>query len=289
MLMISLFLCFFLWPYMIQLLPFMANVSDVFHHFCQSQVQSTPHAATNLALLCGQGMEFEEIRERIVGVGLYHFILFSGLHLVFLEHRFARTFPKKRALLPAMLLVFALMSGWPGRVVRTWVRTLLRAPSVSPRSSLISSWLLCLFWHPQWIHSLSLHLSTAAGLVFLNEKGSFLRASFKVFLILSPLFAGWAPLHPFIPVLGAVLVPFASVLWVTEALVEFVDPRGWFVLNRADDLFQRVLVEAEALHPPFEKIKFDASSWGWAYVLLLFVVTHGWDVSEKRKKQRALR
>lgn len=286
---LGLILSFVFFPTSLHLLDFMANVSAPLHQFCQEQWGPAKHFTTDTALFCGSGIEEEGRREPLVGAGLYHLVLFSGFHMGLLE-RFLRKWCTRRSLVPSLVLgFFALLSGWAGRVVRTFVRSLLRERKSTPRTLLLRSWLFCLALHPQWIHSLSLHLSAAAGLAFLNRSTSFARASLKVFVLLAPLFAGWAPLHPWIPLAGILLAPFALILWVSEALVEFVHPRGLDFLNRLDDGFRELLEALDRLHPAWAHFSSGSSDWGWFYILMLFFGLHLHEVLRERKKQRAPR
>lgn len=286
---VSLILSWLSFPTSLDLLDFVANVSVPLHKVCQENWEATRHFATSSALMCGAGIEFEDWREPLVGAGIYHLVLFSGFHMGFLERLFRRHFGHGSAWITVGLGFFALMSGWPGRVVRAFVRSGLRSRDSNTRTVLLRSWLFCIALHPQWIHSLSLHLSAAAGLAFMAGSKSYFRASMKVFFVTAPLFAGWAPLHPWIPLAGILLTPIALVLWLTEAVVELFVPRGFDFLNRLDDGFRQGIFALDRLHPSWMPFKSGSNEWGWLYILALFFLLHLRDVARDRKKQRALR
>ena len=273
-------------PSSFYLLQILNEISRPLHDSCLQAFQGTAHFSINAALFCGEKIQDPEQRQLLVGAGLYHLVVVAGIHLNLLEKIARRLLPRPfQILIPFGLGFYALVCAWDPPVVRAWIQSLLRRPPTSRWSTLFSSWFFCLALHPQWIHSLSLHLSVLAGLAFLSPHSTRLGQNLRVLLFHFPLLIGWTSLHPLIAVIGYFLTPFSLALWFTAGAFEYFWPRDFVFLNHLLDLWEVLLREANSLHPPFQKINLATSQWAWFFVALVFISLHSWNLLRAQKQK----
>lgn len=240
----------------------------------------------NAALVCGEALSRRDERDLLVRAGLYHLIVVSGTHLVLLDRLLQIALPRRlRFLNPLFLGFFCLMSSWQAPVVRAWLQSCVRRKSESETAAALNAWLLCLALHPQWIHSLSLHLSAAAGLALIPRRRTRTGASLQVLAFLFPLLAGWAPLHPSVSIIAVFLAPPSLCLWAFAALTEVVNHPGWSVWNHLWIEWERVLFEVAAWQGPAWKMSLQNRQWGSFWVLLLWLGVHFFQIRERRPSE----
>lgn len=279
-------LCFF--PATGQLLSLFSAASAPVHKFCQNFLSGTAHESINRALLCGAELHEPELHLLLVEVGLYHLVVVSGAHLTFLERSFRRLLPvRAHALLPLFLGFYALVSGWQPPVVRAWIQCGLGTSARSSPADVLKSWIWCLALHPQWIHSLSLHLSVVACLILtVSWRSSPLTLGFRMFLGLFPLLAGWSPLHPLISLIAVALAPVSLALWFATLGFELLNPSGFELWNGLLAAWESVLREVSRFQPPFEKNNLGQARTAWLYALILGCAFHFIGVRRRRREAK---
>ena len=283
---LALLLSFCAVPSSFLLLRFLNEISEPFHHSCLFAFQSTAHFSINAALFCGENIEDPRLRQLLVGSGIYHLVVVAGIHLHFIEKILRKMLPKYfHFLIPYSLGIYALICAWHPPVVRAWIQSSLRQKTSSRLNTILSSWIFCLALHPQWIHSLSLHLSIMASLAFLTPSPSRMSQNLKVFAFHFPLLIGWTSLHPVIPLLGYFLMPFGLILWFSTGVIEFFYSRDFSGWNFLLEFWEKILVEANALHPVFEQINFSTNQWAWAVVALTLIYCHTWHLTFAQKQE----
>ena len=196
---------------------------------CSNLVLPGRHESFIKAILCGIPIEKDSTWKKIlIGSGLYHLVVVSGAHLIFVE---SLIFNKIHFLKFPILFFFVLFTGLQPPLVRSFIFRLLPLSHFAHLNVLVSH-LLTLLLFPQWTVSLSLHLSTAASLglaVLIPQlsKVKFSEVQFSKFTLLLknifpfiytwPLIAGLTNVHvamifanfTLATILGPVLIPIS--------------------------------------------------------------------------------
>lgn len=179
----------------------------------------------------------------------------SGAHLLFLErlwNKLPLPFFKQTGLF-LFLVFYALITHLHPPVVRSLFSFFLfqinRRFKLFWSQALIThlSGILCLFYSPQWIHSVSLHLSWLAGLAQTFSTSSIKRSLFT-YIIVFPIISQWQFLHPLTvlinwlaaPVIGFVLLPLSFMTVAFPFLQGFSD-RVWEGMFFILKFFNRML------------------------------------------------
>jgi hypothetical protein len=153
---------------------------------------------------------------------------------------------------------YALMTGWNPPVVRALLEyaCLLKMRS---HQAIVSSWLLCLFLHPTWSESISLHLSVVArSAIFLGQNRSLMMVTLMVTLSIFPLLGFY---HPLIPFFSCLVSPFllGSLAFnvALETFTLWVDSSFWIFLETMNQKFLhslfKILEHLGGLFPPTKK------------------------------------
>jgi len=261
-------------PYSIHLLDFFSAQSLPLHNFCLQAFDGSAHYLSSSALFCGEKVTDPQEKALLVNAGLYHLVVIAGFHLNLIERILNQALPPKLKLLsPLLLFGFCLMSSWQAPVVRAFLSSLSAKFGHPPRVRAVEAWLFCIALHPQWIHSLSLHLSVAASLALVPRPpgNSSWTRGFLVSSLTGPLLIGWAPVNFAVSAVAVLLMPMTLLLLALTAFFEISNPDGWAFWNFGLSLWNRFLREVGAWQWPLEKLNLHTSQWAWAYCLILFI------------------
>lgn len=229
------------------------------HKFCLnfSPVNSDFHLLYS-AMVCGADPQFNDFGLDMRNIGLYHLLVVSGSHLIFLEQilnpitsRFGRT---GDLCLFFTLILFALGCSLLPPVTRALISFMLRKSSEELKlfwqghHLALFSGLATLIIFPEWIHSLSFLMSWLASLLVSLPIRSELKKHFAVYFGLFPLFIGLQAQHPLTsvinwlmsPILGLLLFPASLLCFLLKPLTFLIDPL-WhaliYIANLLGDYF----------------------------------------------------
>lgn len=159
--------------------------------FCNSLFTDSTQPLLHSAFFCGESLHYGYIKRLFQQVGLYHILVISGFHLTQTQNFLKFLFPslmKNYLFSSAFLIFYSLLSGWNPPVVRALFEHLFKFSKKNELNRILSSWLLCLIFFPNWILSFSLNLSLIARLsIFLFSNQNFFKLTLGIAFFLSPL------------------------------------------------------------------------------------------------------
>ena len=263
----------------------LAELAYVSHRICLDLSPTTSaYRSLYSAMICGADPSMSHFAAQLRTVGLYHLLVVSGSHLVFIEILLLFLFkPMGRLgqwLTFATLIFFTLICNLAPPVTRALISFMLR--KVNEESKLfwsahhlaLASGILTLLLFPAWLSSLSFIMSWCAALfVSLPAKSSW-QKHLVIFLGLTPIVCGLQPLHPvtglinwsLAPLLGFILLPLCFVAFIFHPATYLVDLVWWFF----DKLTARVALEIP-LQDLTTRPLFVTS---WLYIFAAHVVSY---------------
>lgn len=223
------------------------SISDLTKSLNQLCLNFTPKSIySNIyeALICGKRLSSHELTHNLKNIGIYHVMIVSGSHLVFLsliiENLFKfKAFQKLKVASFLILITYSLATGSQAPVMRALISIIIG--EIQSRKKLFwsdfdvtfISLLVALALFDPWIKSYSLLLSYAASLALnlASKKNFFIKNLYIYFLILPFLIPLSAPhLLSFLsnmtltPFIGTVLFPLSFLSFFIPFFYKFVDP-----------------------------------------------------------------
>lgn len=244
---------------------------------CLEQWRAGDWAAIGGALVCGQDLGDGELKSLFLKLGLYHLLVVSGAHLIFLAELFQAW---GRRWMPAfvvggILLGFAMMTGLGAPLVRSGFEILLRrtGPDLARKERLFLSLLGALSFYPPWIHSLSLALSFAAGLALSLSTRPGRQALWMIALTL-PLVIGFGTTNPLGLLMGFLLSSaFESFLFPISLIVIWSSHLQLWTEPILQG-FLHILRDIASLAPEAWKLNFRLpASTLWLYMAAIYLLT----------------
>lgn len=184
------------------------------------------------ALVCGEDLAPGELKSLFLRLGLYHILVVSGAHLIFLSELLARfplpgflTSPWKLRIRVLILASFAMMTGFGAPIVRAGFHLYFRQRFLAPaKVGLLLSMIAALSFHPPWIHSLSLFLSFLASLGLLIGQRPLTRLLFMSLFTL-PLVLPLGSVNALGLIVGLMLSPvFELILFPLSLVAAIIQP-----------------------------------------------------------------
>jgi predicted membrane metal-binding protein len=295
-----------------QLLHFTAPISDHLQFICISSLNSEiSHSELLSAFVCGKSLPPGELRELWTTTGLYHLLVVSGSHLIFLmsiwellrsrvaravQTVFANAFPNVGSktgpqiaialtgVEVVLLVTFALMTGFQAPVVRSLFARLLQSFNQLgqwgwPKDlCVLGSGVLCLLLFPDWVRSRSLILSWMAALA-LTQGRTALQKSALVFLFTAPCLWGWGQLNPATILVNLMLVPPLSALLLVSSLLSWSFPT---LCELGLKLVVEILQQTSKLTPTTATSQPLDLAAVWAYLIIVTAALHFQRVSRRR-------
>lgn len=237
----------------------LAEIGQPFQNICKDMSPSaSPYLHYYMATICGVDPPPDPLIWDLREVGLYHLIVVSGAHLIFLNQILEILFfffsEKLRFRISFFFLFFySLFSGLNPPVVRALATLVVRAANLhnrwrwsEPQVSLVSGLsLLALF--PAWWGSLSFLMSWTAAVGLSLCRGSFEKCALVYLLMLAPLssiqvlspltiFMNWL----FAPIIGFLILPFSLLPFLWHPLAHLSDV-VWMVLLTAVSWSQPIM------------------------------------------------
>jgi len=147
---------------------------NIFHQSCLEWLRWRDLDSVYGGLFCGDSNLDPSLQTLFQSSGLYHLLVVSGAHLVFLEKIIQKIFPgwEKSKLL--LFLCFALTCEFSAPIVRAVFSQIFTLISEQRRlflrddARVLLSGLACLVLFPEWIYSYSLLLSWMASLALVH-------------------------------------------------------------------------------------------------------------------------
>lgn len=192
------------------------------HGACVAWSESYHLAPVFAGLVCGASLPSLD-QKLFLNLGIYHWLVASGGHLVFLQNLLQRVVKNKAALI-TVLLGYALVCNFQPPIARSLVGLALsllsdRASLFMTRSQLItSSGALTLFLFPDWWTSFSFQLSWLAALA-LSVQTTVFRQALMISFVLFPLSQSWSFLHL---IYNFILTPLFAVFLFPVSVIFFV-------------------------------------------------------------------
>jgi ComEC/Rec2-related protein len=156
------------------LLNYSAYLSQLFNNNCKNMADAAPLlSAVQNGLICGVNIMPKEISNHLKKLGIIHWFVVSGAHLIFIEKLLTGLKIGYRPLLLLILFFYALVAGMNAPVMRAFVNILfiywLSESTNSWPTLIISliSGLSTIFLFPQFLLSQSFYLSWACSLILL--------------------------------------------------------------------------------------------------------------------------
>lgn len=223
------------------------GISDLTKYLHQSCLNFTPESSYSeiyASLVCGKSLVSHEFSQNLKNLGIYHVIVVSGSHLIFLSVLIEKLFYWQRlrklryAAFP-ILLLYSLATGAEPPVIRALISISINRLQEQKKlfwnqsEVIFISLLICLCMSQSWQTSYSLLLSYVASLILslVGDKNALSKNLWIYILILPFLLPLSAPsplsfltnmtLTPFI---GAVLFPLSFLSFVIPYFHHLVDP-----------------------------------------------------------------
>lgn len=278
----------------------LAELSTILHKNCLSLLPNSNYLSINQALLCGENLKEESLKQLFIQSGLYHIVVVSGAHLVFfaflLNLFFKYLISDKHKMIRhififAFFLIYTLACQLQPPLVRACLSSFILFFSekmklnYSDLTILLLSVFASLLFSPHWVNSLSLLLSATASLaLFLTRtKKSFpFQKQVLIYFLIAPLLFGWGNLHPLTIPLNVFLAPVVSAVLLPITILtipfRFLVPVSDFIMS----LFLKILL---FICDPNSSTKSSSQipiKYLWIYLLFLILIGHIQHLLKKR-------
>ncbi len=257
-------------------------IIQTLHEWCLYRVNehTMDHTDIYSALLCGKRLEERSIRTIFTQVGLIHFMVVSGAHLIFLERLWNKfpSWPFKNILIFFSLLIYSLMSGLNPPVLRALISFLIHRLSQKIKLSWNPYWrvmvsgVITLILKPHWIASTSLQLSWIGSLGFVTARYSTLVSSFLCYFFILPIISQWTVLHPLSIGMNFIFFPLLSITLFPLSIFSFIFPVFFPITSFFWSLWIQFL---NSLQPLFKATFYIPSLSGfnvWIYICIIFFI-----------------
>jgi ComEC/Rec2-related protein len=258
-----------------------------FHHFCLDfSPAHSAHRELYSAMVCGSTPPPTEFMSDLRVIGLYHLIVVSGSHFIFLEtllQWLARRLGRfGDAVVFFLLTLFALVCLLAPPVVRAWLSFSLRKTNDELKLGwqgqhlAFFSGVVTLFIFPEWIQSLSFMLSWGASLLIALPVHESWRRHLLIYAGLIPLLYGLQPQNPATSLVNWLLAPVLGLWMLPACLVAFFLPPLTPVIDWLWSIFLFVTKIIAQQIPTDVAVYSFSFLWGWVYLfaghILIFYV-----------------
>ena len=266
------------------LLNFLAPIALKAHRFCKSQTpQDSDWKESYDAIVCGADLPRDEFSEVLIVSGLYHLIVVSGSHLIFLDSLLRpfimRLGRSSQLVIFLLLLYYAFLCNLCPPAVRALITLVLHRTNEKHKLNwdpIYVTWisgLLNLAIFPSWWTSLSFQMSWVAALAIAvtssTSRSSPLSAHFLIYIMILPAILPLQMPHPASilfnwilgPGIGMVLFPISILACILKPIAPLVDVI-WEVLGF---VLIRLTANLELQDSSFR------NHWIWYYVLALHI------------------
>lgn len=235
------------WLAQVSLWQWVHTASQPLQSICVAQFESKVMQSIGSAMVCGQDLPAGDLRTLFLQLGIYHVLVVSGAHLIFLSQAFEawqHNRPERAKLVAGLLLAFALMTGFQAPIVRAGLQILFRRlRRRHPLQHLFISYIACLVLHPPWLMSVSLHLSLLAA-IGMSLPLSYGLRSLAIIILTLPLILGFGTFNlpgammgiGLSPVIELLLFPMCLLAWILPLLQPLIESAIVFALQLLESL-----------------------------------------------------
>lgn len=274
---------------LIHLLNFVAPFAEQSQTKCLWLIKSDiQNQALHRAFFCGQPLREGPLKTLWVSSGLYHLLVVSGSHLVFLTTLLGLFRKSKivKLITGPVLGIFTLATGFQPPLVRALFAMALHRLSKSqklfwPRDVVVSlSGLTCLLCFPEWMRSQSLLLSWLASLA-LTQGRTVLQKSILIFLVMLPCIWGWGQINPFTILTNVFLGPLMSALIVASGMALLLSTQlSEQILNFSIS----VLTTTNEVMPPSATTEPLPRVFLWGYLCATIICIHSLRIQRRQQQ-----
>ena len=276
------------------LLNFMAVISQNSHAFCLHHLPATEYYNHYAAMICGAKLPASLFTENLKQVGLYHLLVISGSHLIFIEQivsLLSHSQKNSRSIILYIFvtaLTFASLLSPP--VFKAWISFMLRKTSSETRlfwtSAMLAliSGVLCLLIFPNWLSSSSLQLSWAASILISWPMNSKLKKCFIIYLGLTPLLWGFQILNPTTALVNWFMAPIVGLILFPACLASSVFKPLSLVTDFLWLQFHLMIEFLAPYSPILSGETINTHNLNWFYIFILQVGLFYLDLKMKRTR-----
>jgi ComEC/Rec2-related protein len=220
-----------------------SDLTNTLHTQCLNITPETLYSNIYAALVCGEALDSSPLTQNLKNLGIYHVIIVSGSHLIFLssmlEILFGRFSSKLRYAAFPILFIYSLATGFQPPVVRALVSILINAFQQQKKlfwnqnEVIFISLLTCFALVSPWKNSYSLLLSYVASVsLSLTSKNNSITKHFLIYCLLFVFLLPMAAPSPLsflsnlllAPVIGVILFPLSFLAYLIPRFYLLVDP-----------------------------------------------------------------
>jgi competence protein ComEC len=268
------------------LLNFLAYPMSQIHTFCTSLApKSSEYRDLYSAMICGSSSNSANFLTNLRTIGLYHLLVISGSHLVFIEilllpltkrlGRFGQIF------IFFILTLFVCICNFSPPIVRAWFGHMIRELSKEQKlfysaiHVVAISGTICLIIFVEWLTSLSFILSWGAAFYISLPAKSSLKKHLIIYVGLLPLLVGLQTQHPLTVLVNWLFAPLLGFILLPASLLAFVLPQFIFA---TDFLWQIFIYSTQLIAdnmPISNSTQIKTPYWYlWLYIFLIQFVTY---------------
>jgi ComEC/Rec2-related protein len=224
-----------------------SNLTNILHVQCLNLTPESLYSNIYAALVCGKALDGLELAQNFKNLGIYHVIIVSGSHLIFLSSiiefltlgKSGEKFGKKlRYAAFPILFIYSLATGFQPPVVRAFISIVINAFQQKKKlfwnqnEVVFISLLICLAFFDPWKDSYSLLLSYVASVsLSLSSKSNSLKKHFIIYCLILPFLLPMSAPSPLsflsnfllAPFIGAILFPLSFIAYIVPYFYVLVD------------------------------------------------------------------
>lgn len=255
----------------------MPQADRTLHDFCLNYIRTRDLPQIYNGLVCGSRDIGHKAETLFISTGLYHLIVVSGSHLLFIDSFFKKLPQKFRPVSGVLLILYAWMCLLNAPVWRALMTYFLVFASrrwflfLRQDQLALASGLVSLIIFPQWVTSVSLQLSWMAALCMSLNVSKPTKA-FLCLLYMAPLLGWQNPLWAFNNILF--IAAFEVFLFPFTA-VSLVLPYSEWVANHLWNFVLWTLTYLPTSLPKQKNFETVALAWNWCFIFFAQLL-HFW-------------
>lgn len=264
--------------------------SQFLHNACLQLSPSSEYQELYQGIVCAKNLSSVDLRQTFAATGLLHLLVVSGSHLL-LVYSLLKKMNLPTAITLLLGFLYCLICQAEAPIIRAYVFIALsiynqkHILSWSPWHRHLVAILICLLLHPQWIESLSFHLSILCAFALsLNPHFQ----NITVYLVLLPALILLGNYHPFTVLINLILGPALGLLLFPLSALSFFVPYMSFV---TDQLWRILLWILSLLSPKLQTPYMTSQIYSpvifWIYIATLWFLGRNF-YYEKHRNQSHL-
>lgn len=263
------------------------SISDLtisLHTQCLKFTPESLYAEIYAALVCGKNLSSTPFAQDLKNLGIYHIIIVSGSHLVFLsvlieKALFSLRFKKLKMFSIPILTIYALTTGAQPPVVRALVSLLVEEFQSRKKlfwnknEVIFISLLICLALFDPWKTSYSLILSYAASVILsLTSKKNTLVKNLWIYILILPFLLPLSAPSPLSFLSNMTLAPFIGTVLFPLSFLTFVVPYFYLIV---DPIWKVFLLLCSIIGSELQSLDPVVISLSYLWILAVFLNFYG--------------